>query len=60
MTEAQLAKSHLANSTHADGHVAFDLAAMPEYKLMGFLRAVKKDALRYKAEREAMEKETES
>lgn len=61
MTEAQLAKSHLANSTHVEGQVEFDLTAVPDYKMIPFLRALKKDVLRFKHEREGgMEATNES
>lgn len=51
MTTEQYAKSHLAASTHVEGTVEFDLSAMPDYKMIPFLRALKKDVLRFKHER---------
>ncbi len=50
MTEEQYAKSHLAKSTHIEGKVEIDLAAMPDYKLIPFFKTLKRDVLRFKAE----------
>jgi len=50
MNAEQFAKSHLANSTHAEGKVEIDLSTMPEYKLIPLFKMLQRDVLRFKAE----------
>lgn len=48
MTQAQLAKSHLANSTPVDGKIEVDLHTMPEYKMIPFFKMIQREVLRFK------------
>lgn len=47
MTEAQYAKSHLANSTTVEGKIEINFGAMPEHKKIPFCKMVQREVLRF-------------
>lgn len=48
MTQAQLAKSHLADSVTVEGQIEIDFGAMPEYKMIPFFKMMQREVLRFK------------
>ena len=48
MTQAQLAKSHLADSVPVEGQIEIDFGAMPEYKMIPFFKMMQREVLRFK------------
>lgn len=48
MTQAQFAKSHLANSTTVEGKIEINFDAMPEYKMIPFFKMMQREVLRFK------------
>ena len=47
MTQAQLAKSHLADSVTVEGQIEIDFGAMPEHKKIPFCKMVQREVLRF-------------
>ena len=48
MTQAQLAKSHLADSVPVEGQIEINFGAMPEYKMIPFFKMMQREVLRFK------------
>ena len=47
MTQAQLAKSHLADSVTVEGQIEIGFGAMPDYKMIPFFKMMQREVLRF-------------